>query len=133
LICFQFGKSIWHCRSVFHILQPVTICDQFPIYHNLSTSNSKDSVFNFLLFCWLLHICSILQIIRLDCDLFIGRRYGICKCNQADKHTLIYSMEMSAERLGDRVIIAKNRNESTGTVLFGYNESMTRIGGYGGK
>jgi len=31
------------------------------------------------------------------------------------------------------LLIAKNRNGSTGTVLFGYNESMTRIGGYGGK
>ena len=29
------------------------------------------------------------------------------------------------------LLIAKNRNGSTGTVLFGYNESMTRIGGYG--
>jgi len=27
------------------------------------------------------------------------------------------------------LLIAKNRNGSTGTVLFGYNESMTRIGG----
>ena len=88
---------------------PSSICDQFPIYHNLSTSNSKDSVFNFLLFCWLLHKnkSSILQIIRLDCDLFTGRRYGICKCIQAGKHTLIYSMEMSAERLGDRIIVGR--------------------------
>jgi len=29
------------------------------------------------------------------------------------------------------LLIAKNRNGSTGTVLFAYNESMTRIGGYG--
>jgi len=28
-------------------------------------------------------------------------------------------------------LITKNRNGSTGTVLFGSNESMTRIGGYG--
>jgi len=29
------------------------------------------------------------------------------------------------------LLITKNRNGSTGTVLFGSNESMTRIGGYG--